>query len=107
MRVKAKCHECHTEMEKLVPEGTTSPPLWECACGAKFFHMIIYPPWVLIFGQGIRLFNELDYRIACHEFGSAFEVFQKAVLDTLLRDINTPDIVIDMIFQTRFDREPG
>lgn len=104
MRIKSRCFKCQKAYEKLVPEGTTSVP-WKCECGARWVDLTIYPPWVRIFGQGIRLFNELDYRMACNEFASAFEVFQKEIVLYSLQEAKTRPALIDWLSAQRFDRQ--
>ena len=105
MRISSECPSCHKIHFKLVVEGTTET-FWKCDCGASWADVIIYPLWVLLFGQGIRHYKEKDYRISVQMLGSSYEVFQKSILTYYLKfKYSFDDEIIDDIRDLRIGRE--
>lgn len=104
MKRNIRCMTCGAVHERLVPEGTSTVEV-HCTCGVGIISYINWPSWVRIFGQGIRLFCDLDYRLACHEFGSAFEVFLKEMVVAVLREQGMAENAVDAVLDLHLRRE--
>ena len=85
MEIRSKCQHCGKEYIADQPEGETSA-WFTCDCGHSFGLIIVIETFGKVFLYGIEALRRRRYSNACIQFATSFEVFQKHLVETLLKN---------------------
>jgi hypothetical protein len=84
MEFRTNCPTCDKEHNADQPEGKMAA-WFTCECGEIFGELIVIEPFGKVFLYGVEALRRKRYSTACIQFATAFEVFQKQYVETLLK----------------------